>query len=208
MDEWQVRTVYEPAKWLDEHRSGWQFGESGYLAALAERLGVNQAVEIGAGDGGQDLPLTLLPLYQKGIPTVLFERDELRQKALRQVYPLADVRGRWTWMEQFKIESVPCLVVDVDGNDLPIARSAIPAYKPAIVCIEHLDLCCRGHESTYEPAPWTYGMQIVDGGFIIQAPMLAINRVFEEEGFDLELIAFSRVNSIYVRRDLLPALEG
>jgi hypothetical protein len=51
-------------------------------------------------------------------------------------------------------------------------------------------------------------MQIVDGGFIIQAPMLAINRVFEEEGFDLELIAFSRVNSIYVRRDLLPALEG
>jgi hypothetical protein len=38
-----------------------------------------------------------------------------------------------------------------------------------------------------------------------------MNQIKEElshSHFNYEFIAFSRVNSIYVRRDLLPALEG
>jgi hypothetical protein len=206
MDDWQVRTVYEPAKWLDEHRSGWQFGESGYLAALAERLGVNQAVEIGAGDGGQDLPLTLLPLYKKGTPTILYEIDELRQQSLKQVYPLATVFGKYDF-PQLNENRLSGVVVDVDSTDLAIACDFAERVFPAFICVEHFDLGF-GYERHGRIPSWLWGKAIQHGGFILQATMNQIKEELSHSHFNYEFIAFSRVNSIYVRRDLLPALEG
>jgi hypothetical protein len=206
MDNWQVRTVYEPAKWLDEHCGGWQFGESGYLAALAERLGVNQAIEIGAGDGGQDLPLTLLPLYQKGIPAILFEQDELRQQALKQVYPLADVRGKYNF-PPLTTNRFAGVVVDVDSIDLDIAGDVAFKMRPAFICVEHFDAAFS--PSTLGDIPeWLWGKRLEQGGFVLQATIGQILDRLGGEICDYAIIALSRVNSIYVRRDLLPALEG
>jgi len=206
MDDWQVRTVYEPAKWLDEHRSGWQFGESGYLAALAERLGVNQAIEIGAGDGGQDLPLTLLPLYKKGIPTVLFEQDELRQRSLKQVYPLADVRGEYNF-PPLTTNRFAGVVVDVDSIDLAIAFDVVYKMRPGFICVEHFD-AAYGEDTSGHIPEWLWGKRLERGGFILQATAIQISDTFNTTICGYKPLAFSRVNSIYVRRDLLPALEG
>jgi hypothetical protein len=204
MDDWQVRTVYEPAKWLNEHRSGWQFGESGYLAALAERLGVNQAVEIGAGDGGPNLPLTLLPLYKKGIATTLYEIDELRQTALKQVYPLATVFGEYDFgpLVENKLAGV---VVDVDSIDLSIAADVARKMKPAFICVEHFDAV---YSMVGNVPQWLWGKRLEQGGFVLQATITQILDKLDNEYCNYKLIAISRVNSIYVRRDLLPALEG
>jgi hypothetical protein len=206
MDEWQVRTVYEPAKWLDDHRSGWQFGESGYLAALAERLGVNQAIEIGAGDGGQDLPLTLLPLYQKGISTTLYEVEELRQMALKQVYPLSTVCGKYDFAPLAK-NKLAGVVVDVDSIDLDISSDVAYKMEPAFICVEHFDAAFN--PSTLGDIPeWLWGKRLEQGGFVLQATISQILDRLGSDFYGYAIIALSRVNSIYVRRDLLPALEG
>jgi hypothetical protein len=47
-------------------------------------------------------------------------------------------------------------------------------------------------------------MQLAEGGFIIQATKLAIERMM----VGYALIGYSRVNSVYVRSDLVDALEG
>jgi hypothetical protein len=206
MDEWQVRTVYEPAKWLDEHRSGWQFGESGYLAALAERLGIDLAIEIGAGDGGKDLPLTQLPQYQRGIPTILYEIDELRQRSLKQVYPLAIVFGEYKSLPKLDYSRAG-VVIDVDGLDLDIALHVACESRPAFICVEHFDAAFNSTTAGNIPY-WLWGKRLEQGGFILQATIWQIAESLGANAIGYSLIAISRVNSIYVRRDLLPALEG
>ena len=206
MDDWQVRTVYEPAKWLDEHRSGWQFGESGYLAALAERLGIDLAIEIGAGDGGKDLPLTQLPQYQKGIPTILYEIDELRQQSLKQVYPLATVFGEYNDLPKLDYSRAG-VVIDVDGFDLSIALHVAARAWPAFICIEHFDAAFNWNTRGNIPE-WLWGKRLEQGGFILQATISQIDEKLETGPLGYSRIAISRVNSIYVRRDLLAALEG
>jgi hypothetical protein len=206
MDDWQVRTVYEPAKRLDEHRSGWQFGETGYLAALSERLAIDLAIEIGAGDGGKDLPLTQLPQYRKGILTILYEIDELRQRSLRQVYPLATVFGEYNDLPKLDY-FLAGVVIDVDGFDLSIALHVAARARPAFICVEHFDLAFS--ETTIGQIPkWLWGERLQRGGFIMQATLSEIQSALGAEPHNYQFIAFSRVNSIYVRRDLLPALEG
>jgi hypothetical protein len=49
-------------------------------------------------------------------------------------------------------------------------------------------------------------MQLAEGKFIIQATKLAIERMMVARGY--ALIGYSRVNSVYVRSDLVDALEG
>jgi hypothetical protein len=210
-DEWRIKAIDGRFAWLDDHADGWQFGETGFLKAICDRIGVDQAVEIGAGDGTDELPLTLGFLYERGVPTVLFERDEASRAALEQRYPLADVRGEWLLdsPQRPSISYRACVVIDVDSVDYLIAESIVwPRYPRAasVICVEHYDKCGPGVGGCGVPPNWLLGKQLAEGGFIIQARSEDIEDMMSESGF--KLVGISRVNSVYVRNDLLGTLEG
>ena len=210
-DEWRIKAIDGRFAWLDDHADGWQFGETGFLKAICDRIGVDQAVEIGAGDGTDALPLTLGFLYEQGVATVLFEKDEASRAALRERYPLADVRGEWS-LDNPAISLVSagsCVVIDVDSVDYHIADSLATGDQirlPAVICVEHYDLCGPGAESIGVPPLWLLGQQLAEGGFMIQATKNDIESMMKHRWFTF--VGYSRVNSVYVRSDLARALEG
>jgi hypothetical protein len=199
--------------WLNDHADGWQFGETGILEALSERFDPDLAVEIGAGDG-QSLPLTLGFLLEKGVKTMLFEADELRQNALKMTKKNAIIMGAfdvkllqgYDLVFGAKLDK-SFVVVDVDGQDWPIAEEVLKCGKPQVMMIEHYDEFGPRYgrcEPEGLPPRWCLGL-LVDG-FSIQAPAKEIEKRIRWYGYTL--IAKSRVNSLFVRNDLLPSLEG
>ncbi len=193
--------------WLNDHADGWQFGETGMLILLSELLEPDLAVEIGAGDG-QSLPLTLGFLLEKGVKTVLFEADELRQNALKMTKKAAVIHGFFDARLLDGLElSQSFVVVDVDGQDWPIAEEVLRCGKPQVMMIEHYDEYGPRYgrcEPEGLPPRWCLGL-LVDG-FSIQAPAKEIEKRIRYYGY--ALVAKSRVNSLFVRNDLLPTLEG
>jgi hypothetical protein len=210
-DEWRIKAIDGRFAWLDDHADGWQFGETGFLRAICERIGVDQAVEIGAGDGTDALPLTLGFLCETGLPSLLFEKDEASRVRLKERYPLADVRGEWS-LRKPPTDSIfgrACVVIDVDSVDYQIADAVSTRLRgglPAVICVEHYDLCAPGAKCSGLPPAWLMGMQLSEGGFIIQATQGDIENMLIERGF--VMVGYSRVNSVYVRSDLVGALEG
>jgi hypothetical protein len=194
-------------RWLNDHADGWQFGETGMLIELSELLEPDLAVEIGAGDG-QSLPLTLGFLLEKGTKTVLFEADELRQNALKMTKKAAVIHGFFDARLLDGLElSQSFVVVDVDGQDWPIAEEVLRCGKPQVMMVEHYDQFGPRYgrcEPEGLPPRWCLGL-LVDG-FSIQAPAKEIERRIRYYGYTL--VAKSRVNSLFVRNDLLPTLEG
>jgi hypothetical protein len=215
-DEWKIKAIDGRFAWLDDHADGWQFGETGFLKAICDRIGVDQAVEIGAGDGTDELPLTLGFLYDRGVPTVLFEKDEASRAKLKERYPLADIRGEWSLkspQEQTQVSMISpaaCVVVDVDSVDFHIAASLVNdrfPKGPSVICVEHYDRCAPGADDVQGiPPRWLLGKQLAEGGFIIQAGWEDIEEYLNQ--FEYVLIGLSRVNSVHVRSDLVDALEG
>jgi hypothetical protein len=210
-DEWRIKAIDGRFAWLDDHADGWQFGETGFLKAICERIGVDQAVEIGAGDGTDELPLTLGFLYDRGVPTVLFEKDEASRDKLKERYPLADVRGEWSLdsPQTGLIFGGACVVIDVDSVDYQIAdqvSTGLLGGLPATICVEHYDRCGPRANCTGLPPAWLMGMQLAEGGFVIQATYGDIEDMMRDRTFIL--VGYSRVNSVYVRSDLIGALEG
>ena len=209
--EWKIKAIEGRFAWLDDHADGWQFGETGFLKAICDRIGVDQAVEIGAGDGTDKLPLTLGFLYEQGVPTLLFEKDEASRAALKQRYPLADVRGEWSLNNTpaGDIRAGACVVIDVDSVDYLIAESLVWQRYPqaaSVICVEHYDKCGPGSGGCGVPPNWLLGKQLAEGGFIIQAGAEDIEELMIAAEF--KLVGCSRVNSVYVRSDLVDALEG
>jgi hypothetical protein len=99
------------------------------------------------------------------------------------------------------------VVVDVDGQDWPIAEEVLRCGKPQVMMIEHYDEFGPRYgrcEPEGLPPRWCLGL-LVDG-FPIQAPAKEIEKRIRWYGYTL--IAKSRVNSLFVRNDLLPTLEG
>lgn len=211
-ESWRIRAIDGRFAWLDDHANGWQFGETGFLKAICDRIGVDQAVEIGAGDGTDALPLTLGFLYDRGVRTLLFEKDVKRQWAVRQKYASAVVLGEWSLLspQVEMISPMACVVVDVDSFDYHIAASLVNdrfPNGPAVICVEHYDRCGPGADDLQGiPPHWLLGQQLSEGGFIIQAGWEDIEEFMNQ--FEYWLVGISRVNSIYVRSDLIGALEG
>jgi hypothetical protein len=211
-DEWRIKAIDGRFAWLNDHADCWQFGETGFLKAICDRIGVDQAVEIGAGDGTDALPLTLGFLYDRGVKTLLFEKDTQRQWAVRQKYPSAVVLGEWSLKEPQveMISPTACVVVDVDSVDFHIAASLVNdrfPKGPSVICVEHYDRCAPDAQQVQGiPPHWLLGKQLAEGGFIIQAGWEDIEEFMNH--FEYRLIGISRVNSVYVRSDLVDALEG
>ncbi len=197
----------ERFRWLNDHADGWQFGETGILIELSELLEPDLAVEIGAGDG-QGLPITLGFFVQKPVPIILFEADEVRRKALEMNQKGAIVHGFFNAMALNGIDlSKSFVVVDVDGQDWPIAEEVLRCGRPQVMMIEHYDEFGPRYgrcEPEGLPPRWCLGL-LVDG-FSIQAPAKEIEKRIRYYGYTL--VAKSRVNSLFVRNDLLPTLEG
>jgi hypothetical protein len=211
-DEWRIKAIDGRFAWLDDHADGWQFGETGFLKATCDRIGIDQAVEIGAGDGTDALPLTLGFLYDRGVPTLLFEKDDASRAALKKRYPLADICGEWLLdkPQASLISTGACVVVDVDSVDYHIAESIACTYldaSPKLICIEHYDQCGPNARDAYGVPPrWLLGQQLAEGGFIIQAGSADIEDMMRR--YCYVLVGVSRINSVYVRLGLVDALEG
>lgn len=211
-ESWRIKAIDGRFAWLDDHADGWQFGETGFLKAICDRIGVDQAIEIGAGDG-ESLPLTLGFLYDRGVSTLLFEQDEQRRAKLKERYPLADVRGEWS-LDKPQSELIwpgACVVIDVDSVDYHIAESLAFKYLegrcPKVVCIEHYDHCGPNARDAYGVPPrWLLGQQLAEGGFIIQAGSAEIEDMMRR--YCYVLVGISRINSVYVRLGQVEALEG
>jgi hypothetical protein len=177
--------------WLNEHATGWQFGEQGILFALCKRFGITKGYEIGAGDG-DSLPVTLSFIDD----LTLFEIDLDRQTKLRKKYPLATVYGEYT--RPLSGMDGACVVVDVDSCDLAIAESIVDEYRPKVLCVEHYDT--EGpralNQDMGEPVSgWLIGVHL-PGGFRIQQPWQVVSESLGSHGY--RMVAKSRVNGIYV----------
>lgn len=197
-------------RWLESRGNGWQFGEQGLIDAILERIGdgSKRCMEIGAGDG-HSLPVTVSRLIDRGWACRLFEIAEWRQEQLRKLYgDRAEVFGAWDkpgacWITDGVV------IIDVDGKDAVIMGELLTDAKPALVICEHYDKQAPTHpgdgyaKPTYPP-DWLLG-KIIDGGFAIQAPMECLQNVAGWLGYDR--IGTTRVNSFFVRRDLVERLK-
>lgn len=183
--------------WLSSHAAGWQFGEQGIMLELASHLfdDLPMCAEIGAGDG-EGLPLTIAPFY----PTCfckLFEIDEQKQQKLRKKFPSAQVFGEW---DEKQTEGVGIVVIDIDGRDSEIMSRLLTVEKPGLIMVEHFDSLHPVASADNEPLPsWCLGMTL-QGGFRLQDSAESLKRIAADFGYDR--IGATRVNSIFVRRDL------
>ena len=184
--------------WLSSHAGGWQFGEQGILCEIAECFFDYKplCIEIGAGDG-EGLPLTIEPFYRAECSCDLFEIDESKRKKLLEKYPKAGVFDEW------RPEATPncdLVVIDVDGEDSAIMRQLLKVESPCLLMVEHFDSLHPVASVSGEPLPsWCLGITL-QGGFRLQDSAESLKRIAADFGYDR--IGTTRVNSIFVRRDL------
>ena len=192
--------------WLEPHCGGWQFGEQGLLASIANVIdGVGRATEIGAGDG-EELPLTIEPFYRSGVPCVLYESDQHRRINLRKLFPNAKVRGEYRGECSDTPTKNELLVIDIDGCDSHVMEEELTrnATNIAVLMVEHFDICHESQTDDTQRVPaWLLGRPLADG-FNIQDTSSSIKAIAKAFGF--KRIGISRVNSIFVRSDLYPLL--
>ena len=126
-----------------------QADEDGIIEEIARRIGLERGyfIEIGCGDGRENNSHYLL---LKGWRGIWVDGDPTNTAAIRAALPLD---GRLRLVEQMvtreNVSAIPkeagspdfgqldLLSVDVDGNDLAIAKAAIEAWSPKIVIGEY-----------------------------------------------------------------------
>jgi hypothetical protein len=192
--------------WLVDHCYGWQFGEQGILSELCRRLAITDGFEIGAGDG-EALPVTL-----DFLPNLtLFEIDQDKQKTLAKKFDTAKIYGAYDGSQAELVTDGSCVVVDIDSDDLAVAVTVLDAAKPSVIMVEHYDRCGPWMQAAGEPIEpwedvpsWLIGMRLEQGGYAIQQPWQVVQAELATRGY--VIVALSRVNGIYVRRDKLETL--
>lgn len=183
--------------WLNEHASGWQFGEAGILQALTERVGgAERFAEVGAGDG-ERLPVTLDFAYSKAYRLDLWEANDANREKLKAKYPRARITGKCRSLFGMESYADGVVVIDVDGSDYWLFASLLQCDRlPKIVMVEHRD---RNHgdqacslsitkQNIGEQANWEQLRTLADGL--------------------MSLVGITRVNSIFVRNDLVELAKG
>jgi len=182
--------------WLSDHASGWQFGEQGILFMLASCISpVGQCVEIGAGDGGE-LPLTIEPFYQDGADCVLFEADPVKLGKLLIKYPRASLRGEFGGTMDGISKHPLLIVIDIDGHDIDAMRECLSQCEPAVLMVEHFDMCHPADcDEAWDLPPWTLGLRL-ENNFTLQAN--AATLLHAAKNFGYTRIGTTRVNSIFV----------
>jgi len=188
--------------WLGDRAGGWQFGEQGILAALADAIDpTGQCVEIGAGDG-EGLPLTIDPFYNRGNDCVLFEADAVSLGRLIVKYPRADNRGEFLEGMCYNISCYPSVaVIDIDGHELEAMRILLHHCGPSVLMVEHFDKCHPADWIHSQEIPsWLLGLELYDG-FKIQNNAATVKDAALH--FDYTRVGTTRVNSIFVHNSHL-----
>lgn len=208
--------------WLSQHRWGWQFGEQGLLGAIIGEIEADLpdehrwVVEFGAGDG-LETPITCDQIIRKpGWHGLLIEGSVQNHARLLRTAPRsATVEGGLVtvmpgttvddYMERAGCPSTPALmIVDIDGADYYLVEAM--KARPYVLCVETLDLYCP----LYNDAPFVPTKE--DAGKLFTAPPMtgAFHLGANTRAFDLmvpplgyTLAARTRVNSIYVRNDVI-----
>jgi hypothetical protein len=205
MDRDQFHWFANGFEWLEEHLSGWQFGEQGLLVKLAEGL-EGTCMEIGAGDG-TELPLTLEPFLAAGWKLNVYEADAQKREKLAEYllqYKSFGIFGKFERHSAANMVSNPrVVVIDVDSCDGYIMDEILTYARPSILMVEHYDLAgpfVTGEQDFDKPVPrWLCGMP-TKWGFIVQFHHAALDVIAIENGY--APVARTRVNSIYLKSDL------
>ncbi len=218
-----LQTIDNDCLWVARHASGWQFGEQGVIATIIEAVesGIPESdrhvVEFGAGDG-IELPLTCgTILARPGWSGLLIEADEQRAKRLSALVPpnvwvmqeRVEVSGDGTIdkrMAQIGCSANPgVMVIDIDSIDYYIAESM--ESRPGLLCIETLDIHSPANRAEpIVPPIEDCGKFIGDWfGTQMQANASAMDALIVPRGY--KLVYRTRVNSIYLRDDLVPLLR-
>ena len=205
MDANSYRWFAEGFAWLEQHMSGWQFGEQGMLVVLAEGL-EGTCMEIGAGDG-TELPLTLEPFIAAGWKLDVYEEDAHKREKLADYllqYRSFGMFGKFDKYSAAKMTKNPqVVVIDVDSCDGYIMDELLAHARPSVLMVEHYDLAgpyVTGEDDFAKPIPrWLCGMPS-KWGFAIQFRHEALDVIAAENGY--VPVARTRVNSIYLKSDL------
>jgi hypothetical protein len=183
-------------RWLCKHASGWQFGEQGILAALADKIDPHgQCVEIGAGDG-ESLPLTIDPFYQRGNECVLFEADPVSLGQLFVKYPRARLRGEFDGSMECISDQPLLVVIDIDGYDIDAMRECLTQCEPSVLMVEHFDKFHPEDCDEVADIPgWALGLRL-ENSFTLQANAATLKLSAKDFGYTR--VGTTRVNSIFV----------
>lgn len=143
-------------QWVEYAGAGWQFGETGMLAALARLLppGVPRwCFECGCGNS-TTYPITCAALINAGWNSVLADADEQAVACVRaRNVPGATVLHATLAPEDGRdIDALLAgtdiphdfgvMVLDVDSCDLELWERMV-SYRPALACVEHLHIADR-----------------------------------------------------------------
>ena len=199
-------------EWLRPHQGGWQFGESGLLQALCDRMKIAcpTVVEIGGGDGN-NIPTNIQ--FFRQATGIVYESDKDRRRVLRGNLDAMKLGAAVEVAGEFKIgvdrlpDGVDVLIVDVDGLEYQIVKEIVKsdgARLPPILMVEHHDLCDVTRWVGPDIAPPELAGKPING-FSFQSTINAIKRLVLDH---YEPIVVTRVNSIYVRRDKWGVVSG
>lgn len=209
--------------WVARHAKGWQFGEQGVIEAVVKAVeeGIDPkercAVEFGAGDG-VSLPLTsALVLGRPNWSALFIEADEKRAKRLSTLVPdnafvlqeRVEIDGEGSIDNRMALVGCPknpaLMVIDLDSVDYHIAASM--KSRPGILCIETMDIMSPQNKAEPTvPSPDECGKLVGDWfGTQVQANAAAMDALIVPRGY--KLVYRTRINSIYLRDDLVPLLR-
>ncbi len=214
--------------WLVECANGWQFGEQGVIDAIVDRLEWaipvedRWAVEFGCGDGVATRLMCQHVTTLPGWRSLLIEAEGLYFERFIQQGGIPDgvvvlnnrveISGHNSIDDHMQIAQCAAnpavMVVDVDSADYYIVEAM--ASRPYILCVETLDMCSQLHkdnaDKVYVPTVEECGKEVPrDIGQDNQANTTAMNALMHSRGY--KLVYRSRVNSIYVRGDMVPHLR-
>lgn len=196
-------------EWLNQYASGWQFGEEGVIEALALRfIGKDGSFcEFGAGTS-----CSCAALIRRKWHGLIYESDKaicdaltpiLKETSVNIINSKIEVAGENSLDSRFARDVITpffrpdILVIDVDSIDYHIWASL--QSTPKLVMIEHHDL----YDTKRDELPDVPNIETCGSGhFKLQATAKAIKELGKSKGYSL--VASSRVNSIFIRNDLMP----
>lgn len=194
--------------WLRERRDGWQFGETGLIDAILERIGEGSRYffEGGAGDG-EGLPLTCQRLVDRGWRGDLYECDPKSAASLRNKFggnPRITVHEEKLMhlcglTEAQRQRSV--YVIDVDSYDWWLFASLLTnnPWLPELAVVEHFD---KAHPLSVKPClpPVASTGKPMDATQIKAQASSDVLALLARGLYTL--VCTTRVNSFFVRQDL------
>lgn len=196
--------------WISASGWGWQVGEQGMLQAIVDVIGLPKGVfvEVGAGNGSKELPLTCQNLLDQGWGGVLVEMNPVKAEQLRRrkgsdTVFIVEAAASPENIDSLVPDDADVVVIDVDSIDILLWENL--TKRPAVVIVEHHDL---NDPDVPKDKPSSPDKEFLGKpkahGFIVQANHLALDVPAQKKGYTC--VARTRFNSFYVLDGFVPKL--